>query len=135
MLAEFPLATARDRRWWSHWSGAPWGRQTHQQVFSKNHSKKGQWTCHTLLTSGLNCHWLKVVIALEVMIFLTFCGCKTSLSGGVFIVALRKNVDDCCIPHQAPAFVPGAQSQVFRPPFIVSQADRLQRRGETNAGQ
>ena len=24
-------------------------------------------------TSGLNCHWLKVVIALEVMIFLAFC--------------------------------------------------------------
>jgi len=37
-------------------------------------------------TSGLNCHWLKVVIALEVMIFLafcslSFCGRKTSLSG------------------------------------------------------
>ena len=44
-------------------------------------------------TSGLNCHWLKVVIALEVMIFLAFCGLslcgsKTSLSGRVFIVAL-----------------------------------------------
>ena len=25
-------------------------------------------------TSGLNCHWLKVVIALEVVIFLAFCG-------------------------------------------------------------
>jgi len=25
-------------------------------------------------TSGLNCHWLKVVIALEVMVFLAFCG-------------------------------------------------------------
>jgi len=42
-------------------------------------------------TSGLNCHWLKVVIALEVMIFLafcdlSFCGCKTSLSGGIFVV-------------------------------------------------
>jgi len=36
--------------------------------------------------SGLNCHWLNVVIALEVMIFLAFCGLsfcgrKTSLSG------------------------------------------------------
>ena len=42
-------------------------------------------------TSGPNCHWLKVVIALKVMIFLafcnlSFCGCKTSLSGRVFIV-------------------------------------------------
>jgi len=48
-------------------------------------------------TSGLNCHWLKVVIALEVMIVLafcdfSFCGRKTSLSGGVFIVALSKSV-------------------------------------------
>jgi len=25
-------------------------------------------------TSGLNCHWLKVVIALEVTVFLAFCG-------------------------------------------------------------
>jgi len=25
-------------------------------------------------TSGLTCHWLKVVIALEVLIFLAFCG-------------------------------------------------------------
>jgi len=47
-------------------------------------------------TSGLNCHWLKVVTALEVMIFLAFCGfsfCghKTNLSGRVFIVALSKS--------------------------------------------
>jgi len=46
-------------------------------------------------TSGLNCHWLKVVIALEVMILLafcdlSFCGCKTSLSVEVFIVALSR---------------------------------------------
>jgi len=52
-------------------------------------------------TSSSNCHWLKVVIALEVMIFLafcglSFCGCRTSLSGGVFIVALSKSVHNCC---------------------------------------
>jgi len=42
---------------------------------------------------------MKVVIALEVMSFLahdifglSFCGCKTSLSGRVFIVALSKIV-------------------------------------------
>jgi len=91
-------------------------------------------------TSGLNCHWLKVVIALEVMIFLafcnlSFCGCKTSLSGRVFIVALSKSVHDCCVPHQAPVSAPGAQSQAIRPPSIVRQANRLQGRGETNAGQ
>ena len=46
MLAAFPLTTARDRHWWSH-CGIPWGRQTHQQVSSQDHSKKGQWTCRT----------------------------------------------------------------------------------------
>jgi len=55
-------------------------------------------------TSGLNFHWFEVVIALEVMIFLafcdlSFCGRKTSLSGGVFIVALSKSVHDCCVPY------------------------------------
>jgi len=93
-------------------------------------------------TSGLNRHWLKVVIALEVVIVLafcgfSFCGCRTSLSGGVFIVALSKSVHNCCVPHQAEAqaSVPGAQSQAIRHPSIVSQADRLQSGGETNAGQ
>ena len=68
-----------------------------------------------LHTSGLNCHWLKVVIALEVMIFLafcdlSFCGRKTSLSGRVFSGPdLSKSVHNCCVPHQAPASVPGAQ--------------------------
>jgi len=94
----------------------------------------------TIHTSGLNCHWLKVVIALEVMIFLAFCGLsfcgrKTSLSGRVFIVALSKSVHNCCVLHQAQASVPVAQSQAIRPPSIVSQADRLQGRGETNADQ
>ena len=45
MLAAFPLTTARDRRWWSHWHSL--GRQTHQQVSLQDNSKKGQWTCHT----------------------------------------------------------------------------------------
>ena len=54
-------------------------------------------------TSGLNCHWLKVVIALEVMIFLafcdlSFCGRKTSLSGRVFVVALLCK-KDVCLQH------------------------------------
>ena len=66
---------------------------------------------------------------------LSFCGRKTSLSGRVFIVALSKSVHNCCVPHQAPASVPGAQSQAIRPPSIFSQADRLQGIGETNAGQ
>ena len=80
-------------------------------------------------TSGLNCHWLQVVIALEVMIFLAFCDLnfcdrKTSLSGRVFIGALSKSVHNCCVPHQAQASVPGAQSQAIRPPSIISQAPR-----------
>ena len=91
-------------------------------------------------TNGLNYHWLEVVIALEVKIFLafwglSFCGRKTGLSGRVFIVALSKSVHNCCVPHQAQASVPGAQSQAIWPPSIVSQAHKLQGRGETNAGQ
>jgi len=55
-------------------------------------------------TSGLNCYWLKVVIALDVMVFLaicdlSFCGCETSLSGKVFVMALSKSVHNCCVPY------------------------------------
>ena len=87
--------------------------------------------------SGLAIYTL---VALEVMIFLAFCGLsfcgrRTGLSGRVFIVALSKSVHNCCVPHQAQASVPGAQSQAIWPPSIVSQAHRLQGRGETNAGQ
>jgi len=46
-------------------------------------------------TNGLICHWLKMVIALEVMVFLAFCilsfrSHKTSLSGSVFVMAPSK---------------------------------------------
>ena len=42
------------------------------------------------------------------MIYFAFCnlsfyGHKTSLSSGVFIVALSKSVDSCRVPHQVPA--------------------------------
>ena len=89
------------------------------------------WTCHTHQWSQLPL----VEIALEVLAFcgLSFCGRKTSLSGRVFIVALSKSVHNCCVPHPAQASVSVAQSQAIRPPSIVSQADRLQGRGETNA--
>ena len=138
MLAAFPLATARDRRWWSHWCSL--GSPDTSTSFFERPLKKGA-VDFAIHTSGLSCHWLKVVIAfLEVMIFLAFCGLsfcgfKTSLSGRIFIVALSKSVHNCCVPHQAQASVPGARSQAIRPPSIVSQADRLQGRGETNAGQ
>ena len=81
------------------------------------------------------------------MIFcdLSFCGRKTGLSGRVFIVALSKSVHNCCVPHQAQASVPRAQSQAIWPPSIVSQAiwspsivsqaHRLQGIGEANTGQ
>jgi len=124
MMAAFPLATARDRRWWSHWCFL--GSPDTSTSSSKDHSKKGQRICHAYQWS--NCHWLKVVFALEVMIDIfgilrpQLCGHKTSLSGGVFIVALSKSVHNCCVPHQAPAFVPWAQSQHIWPPSIVSQA-------------
>jgi len=136
ILAAFPLATARDRRWWSHWRSL--SADTSTSFFVWPLKRGGGRAIHT---SGLNCHWLKVVIALEVVIFLafcgpSFCGCRTSLSGGVFIVALSKCVHNCWVPHHAQAFfVPGAQSQAIWPTFIVSQADRLQSGEETNAGQ
>ena len=138
MLAAFPLTTARDRHWWSQ-CGIPWGRQTHQQVSSQDHSKKGQWTCHIHQWSQLPLVASGSLVALEVMIFLAFCGLsfcgrRTGLSGRVFIVALSKSVHSCCVPHQAQASVPRAQIQAIRTPSIVSQADRLQSRGETNAG-
>ena len=54
-------------------------------------------------TSGLNCHWLQVEIALEVMIFLafydlSFCSPKTSLSGGVLIVAPEQKCPQLLCP-------------------------------------
>jgi len=66
---------------------------------------------------------------------LAFCGRRTRLSGGVFIVALSKSVHNRCVPHQAQASLPGAQSRAIRPPSIISQANMLQSGGETNAGQ
>ena len=118
MLAAFPLATARDRRWWSHLV-LPGVARHINKFLRKTTQKRGSG--YDIHTSGLNYHWLKVVIALEVMIFLafchlSFCGRKTSLSGRVFIVALSKSVNNCCVPHQAPASVPGARSQAIRPP-------------------
>jgi len=75
----------------------------------KTTQKKGSGLA--IHTSGLNCHWLKMAIALEVMIFLafcdlSFCGRKTSLSGRVFIVAPSKSVHNCCVPHHGPKVRP-----------------------------
>ena len=107
---------------------APPGVARHiNKFFRKTTQKRGSGLA--IHTSCLNCHWLKVVIALEVMIFLAFCGLsfcgrKTSLSGRVFIVALIKSFRNCCVPHQAQASVAAAQSQAIRPLSIVSQAPR-----------
>ena len=140
MLAAFSLATATDRRWWSHWCSL--GSPDTSTSFFERPLKKGQWTCHThqrsqlpLVESG-NCFGGHDIFGI-LWPQLFFCGHKTSLSGGVFIVivALNKSVHNCCVPHQAPTFVPGAQSQAIRPPSIVSQADRLQGEGETNVSQ
>ena len=91
-------------------------------------------------TSGLNCHWLKVVIALEVMIFLAFCGLsfcgrKTSLSGKSLYSGPEQKCPQLLRPTPGSGLCTRDQSQAIRPPSIVSQADRLQGRGETNAGQ
>ena len=46
MLAAFPLTTARERRWWSHWHslGSP---DTSTSLFARPLKKGGRWTCHT----------------------------------------------------------------------------------------
>jgi len=48
-------------------TGASWGHQTYQQVFCKATQIRSSGLA--IHTSGLNCHWLKVIIALEVMVF------------------------------------------------------------------
>ena len=82
MLAAFPLITASDMRWWSHWRSLE-SPDTSTTFFARP-LKKGRWTWHT--HQWLNCNWLKVVIALGFMTFLGFCRlrfccCKTCLSG------------------------------------------------------
>ena len=61
------------------------------KVICKTTQKRGSGLA--IHISGLNSHWLKVEIALEVMLFLAFsglsvCSCETSLTGRVFVMAL-----------------------------------------------
>jgi len=46
MLAMFPLAMARDRRWWSRCPslGSP---EMSTSFFARQLKRRGQWTCHT----------------------------------------------------------------------------------------
>jgi len=50
----------------------PWVARHINKLFCKTTQKRGSGLA--IHTSGLNCHWFKVVIALEVMIFMAFCG-------------------------------------------------------------
>ena len=82
--------------------------------FFANHSKNA--SAFAIHASGLNCHWLKMVISLWVMVFLAFCGlsfcvCKTNLSGRVFIVALSKSVRNCCEKIEKQAIYPKVESK------------------------
>ena len=52
MLTAFPLATARDRCWWSHWCSL--GSPDTSTSFFVRPLKKGQWTCHTHQWSQLH---------------------------------------------------------------------------------
>ena len=116
----------------------PWDRQTHQQVSSQDHSKKGLWTCHThqwsqvpLVVSG-NCvggHDIFGILRPQLLWPQDWPVWESLYSGP------EQSVHNCCVPHQAQASVPGAQSQAIRPPSIVSQAHRFQDRGEANTGQ
>jgi len=100
MLAAISLTTSRTGAGGA--TGAPWGHQKYQQVSLRGHSKSGCGLA--IYTSGLNCNWLKVIIASEVMVFLAFCSLrlccyKVCLSGTVFVVAPSKCVNNCCIPY------------------------------------
>jgi len=48
---------------------------------------------HAIHTSGFNCHWLKVVIPLEVMIFLAFCGLSFGTNKYRILRTIRHNLN------------------------------------------
>ena len=68
VLAVVLLTTAKDRRWWSHWCSL--GSPDITSFFARPLKRGGG---HAIITSGFNCNWLKVVIALKVMVFFAFC--------------------------------------------------------------
>jgi len=69
MLAAFPLTTAKDRPWWSHWRSL--GSPDISTSFCEATQKRSDGLAiHTI---GFSCICLKVVIGLEVMVFLAFC--------------------------------------------------------------
>jgi len=93
MLAVFLLTTANDRCWWNHCRSL--GSPGTSSLFAKPF-KKGAGGL-TVPTNDLYCDWFKVVIAIEVIIFLAFCSLslccrKTCLSGTVFVVAQSESV-------------------------------------------
>ena len=74
-------------------------RHTNKFLCEATQKRGGRLTIHT---SCLNFNGFKVVIALEVMVFLAFCSLslrnrKTCLSGSVFVVAPSKSVHNCCL--------------------------------------
>ena len=100
MLAAFPLATARDRCWWSHWCSL--GSPDTSTSFFVRPLKKGQWTCHTHQWSQLpmfesgNCiggHDIFGILQPQ-LLWLQNQPVWQSLYR---IVALSKSVHNCCV--------------------------------------
>jgi len=93
---------------------------------------------HTTSGFDCNCHWLKVIIVKEVIVFPAFVGlsvsCCTASIAAPYVVAFSRGIHNCRIPYKAPMLVPRVQSQTIRP-SIPCQANGLQDKGETNAGQ
>jgi len=91
-------------------------------------------------TGGFDCNWLKVVIVKKVIVFPAFVGLSISCytawySGTDYVVTFCKGIHNCRVPYKAPTPVPGVQVQIIGHSSIPRQANGLQDRGETNAGQ
>jgi len=90
-------------------------------------------------TSGFDCNWLKVVLVKKVIAFPAFISLSISCytawySGTDYAVTFCKGIHNCRVSYKAPTPVPRVQGQTIWP-SILCQANRLQDRGETNAGQ
>jgi len=137
MLAVFPLTTARDRRWWSHYRSLMSPEMS--TSFCATQLKKGAVDLPYTPVVSIATGWLKVVIVKKVIIFLAFVGLSISCytawhSGPDYVVTFCKGVHNCHVPYKAPASAPGVQGQTIGP-SIFRQANGLKDRGETNGGQ
>ena len=109
-----------------------------RHINKQDHSKKGQWTCHThqwsqlpLVVSG-NCfggHDIFGILRPQLLWPQNQPVWQSLYSGP------EQKCPQLLRPTPGSGLCTRAQRQAIQPPSIVSQADRLQGRGDTNAGQ